>query len=313
VIEQAMIFALGFLVAGLLSLLFVPVLSRRALRLAMARLRMLVPLSPAEIVAERDQIRAEHAVATRRLEQKLEGLAQANAELMIREGRLGTRLTRLEQEHAAALAHSEALTSDLARTTREAHEAQAELGLQMQLLHDTLGLAERRLAILRSTEARLAAIEAQADERRATIAALETRSTGQDLRIRGLLTQVGSALEDLKSARDTADTLSSERDAARADVALLTRKRDELLAERDRLLRVLEAAMAPAGDRPASAQELRAAITQLTDDLLRFVASQPLASGTDQPGKPSLEMSDVPAGTGMKAEAGVPAEQTASV
>ena len=73
-IELAMIFALGVLVASLLFLLLLPVLSRRAVRLGDAAAASCVPLSMAEIMAERDQIRAEHAAATRRLEQKLETL-----------------------------------------------------------------------------------------------------------------------------------------------------------------------------------------------------------------------------------------------
>src|SRR5947199_9132087 len=68
-----MIFALGFFVAGLLALLFLPAVQRRAARLAARRLEMQLPLSMEEIVAERDQLRAEFAVERRRIEQKLEG------------------------------------------------------------------------------------------------------------------------------------------------------------------------------------------------------------------------------------------------
>jgi len=45
---------------------------RRAARLAARRLEMQLPLSMEEIVAERDQLRAEFAVERRRIEQKLE-------------------------------------------------------------------------------------------------------------------------------------------------------------------------------------------------------------------------------------------------
>ncbi|MBI5012898.1 MAG: hypothetical protein HZC06_09325, partial [Methylocystis sp.] len=44
-IEQAMYFALGFLVAGLFALMFLPAFWRRALRLSMRRLQMLAPMS----------------------------------------------------------------------------------------------------------------------------------------------------------------------------------------------------------------------------------------------------------------------------
>ncbi|HEY8578608.1 MAG TPA: hypothetical protein VIL72_01885, partial [Beijerinckiaceae bacterium] len=75
-IEQLMIFALGFLSAGLLSLLFLPAFWRRAMRLSRRRLEMQMPLSMDEIVAERDQLRAEFAAERRRLEQAHEALQE---------------------------------------------------------------------------------------------------------------------------------------------------------------------------------------------------------------------------------------------
>ena len=54
-----MVFALGFLLCGLLTLLFLPAFWRRAVRLSVRRVEMQMPLSMSEIVAERDQLRAE--------------------------------------------------------------------------------------------------------------------------------------------------------------------------------------------------------------------------------------------------------------
>ncbi|GLS42299.1 hypothetical protein GGR33_001946 [Methylobacterium brachythecii] len=67
-----MSFALGFLVASLAALLMLPVLNRRAARLARRRIDGLFPMSMQEIAAERDALRAEFAVAERRLERKVE-------------------------------------------------------------------------------------------------------------------------------------------------------------------------------------------------------------------------------------------------
>ena len=55
-----------------------------------------------EIVAERDQIRAEHAVATRRLEQKIAALEASKADLMGQAGRQATRIVTVENELAEA-------------------------------------------------------------------------------------------------------------------------------------------------------------------------------------------------------------------
>src|SRR3974390_1535308 len=73
-IEPIMYFGIGFLVAALLGLLFVPLVHSRAVRLTMRRLEAATPLSIAEIRADKDQLRAEFAMSTRRLEKSVEQL-----------------------------------------------------------------------------------------------------------------------------------------------------------------------------------------------------------------------------------------------
>jgi hypothetical protein len=72
VIETVMIFALGFLAASLFGLLLLPALNARAARLERRRAEARLPLSPAEIAAERDFLRAQFAVQQRRLERRAE-------------------------------------------------------------------------------------------------------------------------------------------------------------------------------------------------------------------------------------------------
>ena len=71
-IEAAMLFALGFLAAAGLALTLSPVLWRRAERLTRRRIEAVLPVTAAEIRAERDQARADYAVKTRRLEIELD-------------------------------------------------------------------------------------------------------------------------------------------------------------------------------------------------------------------------------------------------
>jgi hypothetical protein len=70
-IEWVMYFGIGFLAAALLGLLFLPAVHNRAVRLTMKRLEASTPLSIAETRADKDQLRAEFAVSTRRLEMKI--------------------------------------------------------------------------------------------------------------------------------------------------------------------------------------------------------------------------------------------------
>jgi len=71
-IESIMYFGIGFLVATLLGLLFIPLVHNRAERLTTKRLEASVPQSSAEILADKDHLRAEFAMSTRRLEMSIE-------------------------------------------------------------------------------------------------------------------------------------------------------------------------------------------------------------------------------------------------
>jgi hypothetical protein len=78
-IQSAMLITLGFLAASLLALLFAPVFWRRAVRLTMRRMKEAMPLTEAEIQADKDRLRAEHAVRVHRLESEAERVHMAMA------------------------------------------------------------------------------------------------------------------------------------------------------------------------------------------------------------------------------------------
>jgi peptidoglycan hydrolase CwlO-like protein len=71
-IEILLLIALGFVTASLLALLIAPAAWRRAVRLTTAKLEATMPISVADINADKDHIRAESAVEQRRLELELE-------------------------------------------------------------------------------------------------------------------------------------------------------------------------------------------------------------------------------------------------
>ena len=78
-IEPIMYFGIGFLMAGLLGLVLIPLVHNRAVRLTMRRLEAATPISLAEIQADKDQLRAEFAMSTRRLELSVEQMKAKTA------------------------------------------------------------------------------------------------------------------------------------------------------------------------------------------------------------------------------------------
>jgi hypothetical protein len=71
-IESIMYFGIGFLLAALSVLIVAPLVHDRAVRLTMRRAT--IPLSMAELQADKDLQRAEFAMSTRRLETTIEQL-----------------------------------------------------------------------------------------------------------------------------------------------------------------------------------------------------------------------------------------------
>ena len=79
-IENLMYFALGLLLATLAALIVIPAVWRRAVRLTKKRIEAATPMTMAEFRADKDQLRAEFAISTRRLEMNVESLRRRLAD-----------------------------------------------------------------------------------------------------------------------------------------------------------------------------------------------------------------------------------------
>jgi chromosome segregation ATPase len=288
VIEQAMIFTLGFLVAGLLMLLFLPAYGRRAMRLSRRRLEMQMPLSMEEIVAERDQLRAEFAAEHRRIEQRAETVETQNAHNLGELGRRSALISAMDAELAESKREALELHRRIGEAARETREAQGELAMVIKDLYDTSGLLDRRNATLAALERRHGDLGDLAEERRATIAALETRAAGLDMRIADLQRELESARQALAERSAAVERVTRERDNVRADYAGVEAQRlslaerlareqqklqeveDELRRERDELARSLDSSEEKRREVVAAeerAKVLRASLERQTESL----------------------------------------------
>src|SRR6187399_3697164 len=97
-IEPIMFFGIGFLIASLFGLVLVPLVHNRAVRLTMRRLEAATPLSMAEIQADKDQLRAEFAMSTRRLELSVEQLKSKTTSQLAELGKKNDTINRLHIE-----------------------------------------------------------------------------------------------------------------------------------------------------------------------------------------------------------------------
>jgi len=145
-IESIMYLGLGFCAAGLSAALFVPLVHDRAVRLTTRRLEAALPSSAAEIVAAKDLQRAEFALATRRLETKLDELKTKDANHRAELGRKTDRINRLRLE-------VEGLYEELRRTEQN-RVAKANEARQLQRVasENEAALVEIRSALMATTE-----------------------------------------------------------------------------------------------------------------------------------------------------------------
>ena len=173
-----MLFALGFLVAALIALGLLPAVSRRAERLARRRAELLLPASLAEIAAERDGLRAEAAVEIRRAELRAEAAMRTRDEDQAELGRRAAALSRLEDDvgvKARTIAQLETNLAATRETLAATRETLARTGAALEETRQRLAERDAAHAALEAGHRDLAGL---AEERRMTIAALETTVMG---------------------------------------------------------------------------------------------------------------------------------------
>src|SRR6478752_4425894 len=136
-IEPVMFFGIGFLVAALLGLLFVPLVHNRAVRLTMRRLEAATPLSIAEIRADKDQLRAEFAMSTRRLEMSVDQLKAKTTGQLAELGKKTDAINRLKTEIGDKTAAMIAMEAREKALRDQIHSTEEELSVKTNTMHET--------------------------------------------------------------------------------------------------------------------------------------------------------------------------------
>ena len=135
-IENIMYFALGVLAAGLIALILLPAVWKRAVRLTKRRIEAATPITLAEFRADKDQLRAEFALQTRRLEMNVEALRKRLAEQLSEVNQKRTDLGALKAErenHLAVVQELEAREVDLRARILELEKEGADLAQRLRM------------------------------------------------------------------------------------------------------------------------------------------------------------------------------------
>ena len=100
-IESSMYFGIALLFGALIGLVLIPLVHARAVRLTTRRLEAVLPESMAEVQAEKDLLRAEFAMSTRRLEMTVEQLVNKTTSQVVELSKKDDIINRLKVERDA--------------------------------------------------------------------------------------------------------------------------------------------------------------------------------------------------------------------
>lgn len=134
-VENIMYFALGLLLASLLGLIIMPAVWQRAVRLTKKRIEAATPITMAEFRADKDQLRAEFALSTRRLEMNVEALRRRLADQLRDMNRRKTELGGMKGErdnHLQIVRELEEREGELRRRILELEKEGADLAQKLR-------------------------------------------------------------------------------------------------------------------------------------------------------------------------------------
>ncbi len=292
-----MLVALGFLVASLLALMLAPFLWRRAVRLTTRRIQGTTPLSMSDIQADKDQLRAEFAMSTRKLEMNVEDLKQRTTGQLVdiskQSDRINQLSTELKEKSDIVDGYEVTLNQKKDNLLRSEDEARGHL----QSYKDaTVKLRQARDEVEEISHQQTAA-RLTVDEQKVELAALKTRLAGQEQSVLDLTaerdrlaTQASGSVEQLKNLSDDFDALKLTADDRGIRLEKMTSDSVSAIEGRDAALKELDELRIEVGDLRQQTQNgwdeermENALLRERLNDVAAEVARMTLAFGESSP------------------------------
>ena len=275
-IEPIMYIGVGFLFAGLLVIGVIPLVHARAVRLTRKRLEAMTPMSLAEIQAEKDQLRAEFAMTTRRLEMSVEQMKAKTNNQLAEIGKKSEAIGRLRLELNEKIeaingleVREKQLIDELADTRMELAERTAALASTEQTLAGTkeqVGELTGRFSDTSQTadsqRVELVALRAQVEALHGQIEAYEMEAKELNARLGARSAEAeasGRLIVDERARSEVLDSRINELErhllAQTTEAEILERRVQELNVRVDEQSRLLR-------ERDYAADQLRAETTE---------------------------------------------------
>lgn len=277
-----MYFALGALAASLLALAILPAVWRRAVRLTKKRIEAATPITMSEFRADKDQLRAEFALSTRRLEMNVEALRRRLSEQLRDINRKRTEVGAIKGErdnHLQQMRELEEREAELRRRVLDLEKESADLTQRLRMRDreyaDKVTQLETAREALRAKTPRSIDVDGRAlsgdynsdvDLLLQKLEAERRRGTFLETQNRSLIGQV-----------ETADKRHAETAAAAAELRASLAKKDDAATDAQNELIDAEARIADAENRVSIALADTAKVVQQVDGQREQLLAEKLA------------------------------------
>lgn len=278
-IQSILFFSLGFLTAGFLALMVAPAIWRRAVSLTRRRLEASLPLTVNEIQADKDRMRAEFAMSTRRLEMSIKNFRDKASAQIIEINRNRDELRRLAEERTdrdrtitELDARAGELRAELRNREEQLQRLTARLAEAEDLLEDRaheidrLGqLYDEATLTASNRQVELVARETEFDRLAGNVGLLQSERKDAEKRLREIAAESKAAQEALKDERRRSAELDSKLERLMSTVS----DREEKLARREKELARLRDEIKTASQ---GGSDLDAKLTQAQADRVKLEA-----------------------------------------
>jgi chromosome segregation ATPase len=218
-IETIMYFGIGFLCASLLGLVLVPLVHNRATRLTMRRLEAATPLSRAEIQADKDQLRAEFAMSTRRLEMSVEQLKARSTAQFSELGRKSDAIGRLKVDLDEKLAVIQALEAHQKALEDHIPKLEHHIRTAGQDIADHTTSIQEKERTLAEKDAALARLAAELGESTMVCDSQQVDIAALGMQIEALKSELERAEKNVKDTENRLVRVRGEADMATKELA----------------------------------------------------------------------------------------------
>ena len=274
-VQSILFFVLGFLCAGFLTVLVTPAVWRRAVSLTPKRIEAAMPLTLAEIQADKDRVRAEFAISVRKLEVEAKSLKEKLTTQLVELNRGKESLKALAEDGA----RKDAALAELQAGKEQAEAALAEREGRLNALAGQVAGMERSIAERTEEFEKLGQMYDEASfsssNRQIELVAREAE-----------LEKLGTEMAALRAQRKETDRRGTE---ALAESRL---SRETLAAEQKKVANIerkLERLTATLADREDKLERREKELARLRDHALAGVSENPSDAARPQDERERLE------------------------